>query len=66
MAKAKDKMIKPLAHPRGGIIGRDTGVSSIKPPRPSGIAVSPLKKTPGILMFGLTLVIKRLCTMKTF
>ena len=70
VAKAKDEMIKPLAwlhaHPRGGIIGRGAVVSPIEPLRPRGIGVSPLKKTPSILVFGLALAIKRLCTMKMF
>ena len=64
MAKAKGEMIKPLAwlhaRPRGGIIGRGAGVSSIKPPRLRGVGVSPIKKTPSIVVFDLLLTIKRL------
>ena len=54
MAKAKDKMTKPLAwlhaRPTGGIIGRGVGVSPIKPLRPMDVGVSPLKKTLSILV----------------
>ena len=53
VAKAKNEMIKPLAwlyvRPKGGIIGRSDEVSPIKPPRPRGGGVSPLKKTQSIL-----------------
>ena len=70
VAKAKDEMIKPLAWlhacPRDGIIRRGAGISLIKPPKPRGIGVSPLKKTQSILVFDLVLAIKRLYIMKTF
>ena len=61
VTKAKDKMIKPLGlhvRSRGRIIGRGAGVSPIKPQIPIGIGVSPLKKTPTILVFGLSIIIK--------
>ena len=58
VAKAKGEMIKSLAkrhaRARRGNIGKGDGVSPLKPPRPRGIRVFPLKKTQNSLVLGMS------------